>query len=942
MTTVTGKLIGAANPQRVEMVATLVDVTGKPAVGYVSSVPGELVKPVPVVAAGDGAWTVTLTPNSLVTSQAGDTLWAIQEGRKGDGTPIVSYVAVPDSGTWWVGDILADLSSTQTGDSTVVYLAGAPGADGASAYEVAVADGFVGSEAEWLATLVGQDGDPGPAGATGATGTQGPKGDTGDTGPQPALGAAGAGPTIALKADDPTTTNARTPTAHAASHASGSSDPVTVAQSQVTGLATALSGLLPTSGGTVTGDVTLHGANLTVERNDPEGNPGAFRFRVTGSGLDLEIAGLDVFISKWANADFTGAQTNVMRWEAAGPHLIGNTQFGTGPFDSVHSIDAGTGVAALGAKNGLANTRISGRRTAAGAPTAGTWTSGDTVQDSAGAWWLCTAGGTPGTWTGGAPTSPWLFDVTASAYGAKGDAKVVADGAMASGSATLTSATAAFTAADVGKAISVKGAAATGVTTLATTITGYVSGTQVTLAASNASGGALSGAITIWGTDDTAAIQAATDAAEAYLAAGHTYAQVYFPPRPYIVAGPLSTAKSGNGQITFGVYPTTGNKKILEFRGEGDGAAVRHWEQTVPQYAGSCLISLGVYSSIPAQANDISANGNPGVISGPNEGTTNGLAYGATARFSNIIPGLKNLTILTAHSTYGLTYGAFNFYGCANARLENVGWSTAGVVPGTDYTSPAQFANGQSIGGLLPAPGNNDLVYAKNVSIGGGYTFAVFCTEHLVCDRIMVLYCWSAICPVGTYAGSVGSVHAMLIESASVEACTNEIYIVGAGSGGVGPIIDILQFSTESSTPNLAGNSQTAVNSALGRVKLTGIFSESGVSTQYPTGIEFVDGQVPRAIKRKTGAFTASVIDRTLVCDTTAGGAFTATLPAADFFPAQYTFRNIGTNALTVASAGSQSITTSAGSGTTATVAAESTLRLEAVYDGTAWIWVSV
>jgi len=42
-------------------------------------------------------------------------------------------------------------------------------------------------------------------GATGATGATGPPG------PQPPLGAAGAGPTIALRSDDPSTTNARTP-----------------------------------------------------------------------------------------------------------------------------------------------------------------------------------------------------------------------------------------------------------------------------------------------------------------------------------------------------------------------------------------------------------------------------------------------------------------------------------------------------------------------------------------------------------------------------------------------------------------------------------------------------------------------------------------------------------------------------------------------------------
>lgn len=85
----------------------------------------------------------------------------------------------------------------------------------------------------------GDTGAQGPTGATGATGATGPKGDTGDvgpqgpkgdtgatgaTGPQPPLGAAGAGPAIALVSTDPTTTNARTPTAHAASHAAGGAD----------------------------------------------------------------------------------------------------------------------------------------------------------------------------------------------------------------------------------------------------------------------------------------------------------------------------------------------------------------------------------------------------------------------------------------------------------------------------------------------------------------------------------------------------------------------------------------------------------------------------------------------------------------------------------------------------------------------------------------------
>jgi hypothetical protein len=64
---------------------------------------------------------------------------------------------------------------------------GDTGATGKSAYEVAVDNGFEGSESEWLASLKGSKGDTGSQGPKGDTGSQGPKGDKGDkgdTGPQ--------------------------------------------------------------------------------------------------------------------------------------------------------------------------------------------------------------------------------------------------------------------------------------------------------------------------------------------------------------------------------------------------------------------------------------------------------------------------------------------------------------------------------------------------------------------------------------------------------------------------------------------------------------------------------------------------------------------------------------------------------------------------------------
>ena len=55
------------------------------------------------------------------------------------------------------------------------------GADGASAYEIAVKNGYTGTEAEWLSSLKGEKGD---SGEQGIQGIQGEKGDTGEQGLQ--------------------------------------------------------------------------------------------------------------------------------------------------------------------------------------------------------------------------------------------------------------------------------------------------------------------------------------------------------------------------------------------------------------------------------------------------------------------------------------------------------------------------------------------------------------------------------------------------------------------------------------------------------------------------------------------------------------------------------------------------------------------------------------
>ncbi|GGQ48878.1 hypothetical protein [Streptomyces asoensis] len=238
---------------------TLADGEGRPLPVRIRPVPGRVVgadwgvvvegDPVVVTPNDAGQWSKTLVATDAEGFTPTGWTYRVETGRD------ALYLSLPAS----LGEVdLAELVPAGADDGEYVLVPGPPGPPGAEGPE----------------GPAGATGAAGPAGATGATG---PKGDTGATGSQPPLGAAGTGPTVALRSDDPTTTNARTPTAHAASHGSAGGDPVTVAQSQVTGLAAALAALLPLAGGTMSG---------TVTNNVASGATPAFGGGVSGDTFD--------------------------------------------------------------------------------------------------------------------------------------------------------------------------------------------------------------------------------------------------------------------------------------------------------------------------------------------------------------------------------------------------------------------------------------------------------------------------------------------------------------------------------------------------------------------------------------------------------------------------------------------------------------------------------
>lgn len=91
----------------------------------------------------------------------------------------LKYLAAPDNGGITGEAVPVIIDNLPAGGG-----GGEPGPEGDSAYEVAVANGFVGTEAEWLDSLVGPEGPQGQQGIQGEQGPQGIQGETGLTGPQ--------------------------------------------------------------------------------------------------------------------------------------------------------------------------------------------------------------------------------------------------------------------------------------------------------------------------------------------------------------------------------------------------------------------------------------------------------------------------------------------------------------------------------------------------------------------------------------------------------------------------------------------------------------------------------------------------------------------------------------------------------------------------------------
>lgn len=263
-------------------------------------------------------------------------------------------------------------------------------------------------------------------------------------------------------------------------------------------------------------------------------------------------------------------------------------------------------------------------------------------------------------------------------------------------------------------------------------------------------------------TDDTAAVQAAINAAFAYGAStAASYAEVRFNPAVYKIAGPLvqGGATKGNAQLTMPIQPMANAKLTIAFIGIADSSGLPIWNQTVNPRSGAVLLSTSAGAAYSG------TYGHPAVLGGP----TVEQGYGINTNiWNNVLIVVDGISIVVPSPA---NLGGINLRTAAQANIKTFSCFTdahpQGLSPGATAANFAPPTNGAAVGLWMPETNNNDYLNVGSYSCEGMYYGAVF-GEHTVADNVRMVYC-------NTGFANFSAAHYALIKYASVEWCIHGI-----------------------------------------------------------------------------------------------------------------------------------------------------------------------
>jgi hypothetical protein len=368
------------------------------------------------------------------------------------------------------------------------------------------------------------------------------------------------------------------------------------------------------------------------------------------------------------------------------------------------------------------------------------------------------------------PYQPWQF--LPESYGAKGDGKVIGD-AVLNSTTTLTSASAAFTSADTGKKIMINGAIGATNIPLITTMT-FVNATTVTLASTASVTG--TGFAAVYGTDDTTAINSAVTAAKTYALANSYFAEVVFGARCYVSSsGPTQTVSPQvNAQIPVPWPAVNGStqKLVIALTGAGDAGFYQFWESTIPNVAGTALISMASAPTTPD-----ATFGQQSVIGGPSAG---GAFTGGFANTKVVVKGIEVVC-----PVYTNLY-AFDFGYVSAMRVQQSSahiFAPVGIGGGNgpllkDVTTQGAFTSKIGTGLRSPVITNNADCVIDDFTVEG-YARGMYLFDHLTAGRIGTIYNDVALI-IDTTQGPSGISHGVSIALLSAEVYNGGILTVGS------------------------------------------------------------------------------------------------------------------------------------------------------------------
>lgn len=278
-------------------------------------------------------------------------------------------------------------------------------------------------------------------------------------------------------------------------------------------------------------------------------------------------------------------------------------------------------------------------------------------------------------------------------------------------------------------------------------------------------------------TDDTAAIQAAINAATTYARANKYYAEVLFEPLSYLIAGALATTQSGYSQIQLPYLADGSTQKMTTLALVCIGAAMSEsWAEASQVIEGTTFISTNT------SAGYSSSFGNPSVLGGPTAEQIGSQVYSA---MHLKIKGTLSFSLpMPPDNGHGI--GGLDARHLAGVDIEEFRASSTGTYHSATRAVPAY--NGM-FGLAMPINANYNRCRIGRYYAAGLYA-GVWVSEHTAADNLAIHQCVDGIGVYGAYS------HGAHIRYASVEWCTNSVQSSPSTNGGANEriIIDMLDL----------------------------------------------------------------------------------------------------------------------------------------------------